>query len=106
MGHSCSFACLRRSQKIKDELASQSEATKVTSNPQQSIRRDLSQIDADCVEVAKFVLSWAAVALRLLTAELAGARFLGMNEWEELEDVIIYPYYTSSLSTLLVNLSF
>ncbi len=46
--------------------------------------RILSQIDADCVEVAKLVLRWVAVARRPLTVkELAMVRALGTEEWEE-----------------------
>ncbi|KAL9071941.1 MAG: hypothetical protein Q9161_003873 [Pseudevernia consocians] len=46
--------------------------------------RILSQIDADCVEIAKLVLCWVAVARRPLTVEeLAMASVLGTEEWEK-----------------------
>ena len=46
--------------------------------------RILSQIDADCVETAKLVLCWVAVARRPLTVkELAMVRALGTEEWEK-----------------------
>ncbi|KAL2047963.1 hypothetical protein ABVK25_011134 [Lepraria finkii] len=44
--------------------------------------RILSQIDADCEEIAKLVLRWVAVARRPLTVdELAMARALSKGEW-------------------------
>ena len=46
--------------------------------------RILSQIDADCVDIADFVLRCVVVARRPLTVgELAMTRALGMGEWEE-----------------------
>ena len=46
--------------------------------------RILGQIDADCVNIAEFVLRWVVVARRpLKVGELAMARALGMGEWEE-----------------------
>jgi hypothetical protein len=45
--------------------------------------RILDQIDADCVEIAGFILRWVVVARRPLTVEeLAMARALGTEEWE------------------------
>ena len=46
--------------------------------------RILSQIGADYMEIAKFVLSWVTIARRPLTVmELAVARALNIGEWKE-----------------------
>jgi ankyrin repeat protein len=46
-------------------------------------KRILGQIDADCVEIARFILCWVVVARRPLTVEeLAMARALGTDAWE------------------------
>ena len=46
--------------------------------------RILSNVDVDCVEVAKFILRWVAVARRPLTIdEFAMARAFGTGVWEK-----------------------
>ena len=69
--------------------------TKITSQVRQKLQilppdlnnvydRILSNIDPDCVEVAKLILGWVAVARRPLTVEeLAMVLVLGTEEWGE-----------------------